>query len=133
MRTFFLLLAVAGLSVARPTPAPPAKPDFKPGDILILADRFLAVRLQNDSGIVCTLDERNRECIMLVIYINGIRRAEYKAKYLDPTLFQPHSSVIVRTNFRITADPLHIRAIVNPNRSLAEDRFQNNALEKVMN
>ncbi len=124
-----LLLAAASGALSAVPPA--ALPDFRVTDILVLNDRFLAIKMENVSAAGCPPAARQLDGVMLTLYINGIRRAEFKASYLDPLLFKPRSHVLLRTNFRI-GGPLVIRAEINPDRLCAEAQTANNTLEKAV-
>jgi hypothetical protein len=134
-RPYFLCalaaLLLAGGSGLAARPAAAAAVDFRVGDILVLSDRFLAVKLENVSAVACPRSPAVLEGVMLIVSINGIRRAEFQGKHLDPLLFRPHGQVLLRTNFRV-AGPLLIRAEINPQRAAAETQTANNVLEKTV-
>ena len=68
----------------------------------------------------------------VTVYIDNIKRAEYKLKYLDRRLFVPWGSILLRTNFRGRPN-LPIKVEVNMNKLLPESNYTNNVLIKKMN
>jgi hypothetical protein len=106
-------------------------PDFRVSDIFVLNDKFIAITLENISGEKWNLTTETKEQIFLTVYIDQIKRAEYKAKYIDPTLFLPKSRVLFKTNFRLFR-PLGIRVEINRDRLIPESEYQNNSLEKLL-
>jgi hypothetical protein len=128
-RTLFLSLSLLAILSSR-SPAASA-PDFRVSDILVLNDKFIAITLENISGEKWNLTPEAKEQIFLTVYIDRIRRAEYKAKYLDQTLFLPKSRILFKTNFRLF-QPLGIRVEINRDRFIPESDYQNNSLEKTL-
>jgi len=104
-------------------------PDFKASDILVLQDGFIALKIENSSTQDYIVPIPSREKIFLSLAINGIKRAEYKVKAIDPTIFLKSSSIIFKTNFR-AGQPLKIRVEVNGEKAVPETDFSNNLLEK---
>ena len=106
-------------------------PDFRVSAIFVLNDKFIAITLENISGEKWNLTPETKEQIFLTVYIDQIKRAEYKAKYIDPTLFLPKSRILFKTNFRLF-QPLGIRVEINRDRLIPEPDYQNNSLEKTL-
>ena len=119
---FFLLLAWSVLQAGE-------MPDFKINDVLLLQDGFIALKIENSSSQDCLLPETVRDRIFLSLAINGVKRAEYKIKAMDPTIFLKSSFIIFKTNFR-AGKPLKIRVEVNGEKAIPESDFNNNVLEK---
>ena len=121
---FFLMTfcCLGGLSAAE-------QPDFIVSDIAAQPDQFIHVRLENRSPVNFQVSPEMKEKIFLTIYINDIKRAEYKLKYIDQKLFNPRSTILFRTNFRIQED-LRIKVQVNPLKIIPEANFLNNTLTK---
>ena len=125
-RLFFSLFLLAVLSFRLPGAS---TPDFRVSDIFILNDQFIVVKLENISGETWNLTPETKEHVFLTIYIDQIKRAEYKAKYVDSTLFLPNSLILFKTNFR-AFQTLRIRAEINRDRLIPESDYRNNTLEK---
>jgi hypothetical protein len=104
-------------------------PDFKASDILVLEDGFIALKIENSATRDYVVPGKSREKIFLSLAINGVRRAEYKIKAVDPTIFLKSSSIVFPTNFR-AVQPLRIRVEVNGEKAVPETDFSNNILEK---
>lgn len=119
---FFLLLALNMLSAGE-------MPDFKINEILVLQDGFIALKIENSSSQDCQLPAHARDRIFLSLAINGVKRAEYKMKAMDPTIFLKNSFIVFKTNFR-ASQPLRIRVDVNVEQAIPESDFSNNILEK---
>jgi hypothetical protein len=107
------------------------KPDFVVPDIVTQPDQFVHVILHNRSGVNCTIRPKLKEKIFLVLYINNVKRAEYKLKYLNPKLFKPNGKIRFRTNFR-KQKGLKLRVVVNPLKIMQESNFSNNTKEKII-
>jgi len=118
----FLLLALNVLRAGE-------MPDFKINDILVLQDGFIALKIENSSSQDCQLPANVRDRIFLSLAINGVKRAEYKIKAMDPTIFLKSSFIVFKTNFR-AGQPLKIRVEVNVEKAIPESDFSNNVLEK---
>jgi hypothetical protein len=103
-------------------------PDFKTTGILLVQDGFIALKIENSSprDWVPTAADRDQDFISLSI--NGIKRAEYQVKSVDPTIFLGNSLIIFKTNFRVIT-PLRIRVVLNEGKTLPESDFSNNILE----
>ena len=128
-KALFLFLSLLAMLTSR---APGASmPDFRVSDIFVLNDKFIAITLENISGEKWNLTPETKEQIFLTVYIDQIKRAEYKAKYIDPTLFLPKSRILFKTNFRLF-QPLGIRVEINRDRFIPEPDYQNNTLEKTL-
>jgi hypothetical protein len=106
-------------------------PDFKISDILVLQDGFIALKIENAASQDYILSPQARERIFLSLAINGIKRAEYKVKAMDPTIFLKNSFIIFKTNFR-NGLPLKMRVEVNGEKVIPESDYNNNILEKDM-
>ena len=119
---FFLLLALSILSAGE-------MPDFKISEILVLQDGFIALKIENSSSQDCQLPAHARDRIFLSLAINGVKRAEYKIKAMDPTIFLKNSFIVFKTNFRV-GQPLKIRVDLNSEKAIPESDFSNNILEK---
>ena len=119
------LLLMLGLGVLRVG----EMPDFKASDILVLQDGFIALKIENSSTQDYAVPVQFRERIFLSLSINGVKRAEYKVKAMDPTLFLKSSFIVFKTNFRAGL-PLKIRVEVNGEKAVPETDFSNNILEK---
>lgn len=104
-------------------------PDFKISDILVLQDGFIALKIENSAMKDLALPSTSRERIFLTLAINGVKRAEYKFKAIDPTVFLKNSFIVFKTNFR-AGQPLRIRVEVNGEKAVPESDFSNNTLEK---
>jgi len=105
------------------------KPDFIPADIMVKADQFIHIKLQNKSTVNYSITPELKEKIFLTIYINNIKRAEYKIKYIDAKLFRPKGAILFRTNFRMQKG-LNIKVEVNRLKVIPESNFLNNQLVK---
>jgi len=105
------------------------QPDFKVSEAMVLADGFIALKIENTSPRDLALPPSCRERIFLSLYINGVKRAEYKFKSIDPTIFLQSSFVVLKTNFRI-GNPLRLRVELNGEKAVPESDFNNNVLEK---
>jgi hypothetical protein len=118
----FLLLALSLLIGAD-------LPDFRTSDILVLQDGFIALKIENSADMDCLLTPLARDKVFLSLTINGVKRAEYKAKAIDPTLFMRRSFIVFKTNFR-AGQPLRIRVELNVEKAVPEADLGNNILEK---
>jgi hypothetical protein len=104
-------------------------PDFRTSDILVLQDGFIALKIENSADMDYFLTPQAREKVFLSLTINGVKRAEYKAKAIDPTLFLRRSFIVFKTNFR-AGQPLRIRVELNVEKAVPEADLGNNILEK---
>jgi hypothetical protein len=104
-------------------------PDFAINDVLVLPDGFIALKIENSSLRDYALPPASRERIFLSLAINGVKRAEYKIKSVDPIIFLKSSFIVFKTNFRVS-QPLRIRVEVNGERAVPESDLGNNVLEK---
>jgi hypothetical protein len=104
-------------------------PDFKASDIIVLQDGFIALKIENSSTQDYIVPPQSREKIFLSLAINGVKRAEYKVKAIDPTIFLKSSFIVFKTNFR-AGQPLKIRVEVNGEKAVPEIDFSGNILEK---
>jgi hypothetical protein len=108
------------------------KPDFIAAEITVKTDQFIHIKLQNRSTVNYSITPELKEKIFLTIYINDIKRAEYKIKYIDPKLFKPKGTILFRTNFRMQKG-LNIKVEVNRLKVIPESDFLNNQLVKQLN
>jgi len=106
-------------------------PDFKISDILVLQNGFIALKIENPSPQDYSLPPESRERVFLSLFINGVKRAEYKFKAIDSTIFLKNSFIVFKTNFRAGL-PLKIRGEVNGEKAVPESDFTNNSLEKAL-
>ncbi|MCP5106686.1 MAG: hypothetical protein GY950_25100 [bacterium] len=106
-------------------------PDFTVSDIIAKHDNFIHIKLQNRSPFAADIKPELKEKIFLTIFINNIKRSEYKLKYMDKNLFKPNGTILFRTNFRMPKGAtLKIKAKINPKKIIKETNFLNNTLEK---
>lgn len=105
--------------------------DFVISDILVLHQDFIYIKIENRSSIPVLSSPEQLNKPFLVIYINNIKRAEYKFKYMDQRLFLPNSSINFRTNFRAQGN-LQIKAEINGIKLIPESNYQNNIFIKVI-
>lgn len=118
----FLLLALGMLGGAD-------FPDFRTSDILVLQDGFIALKIENSANTDFVLAPQSRDKVFLTLAINGVKRAEYKVKAMDPTIFLKRSFIVFKTNFR-SGQPMRIRVELNEEKAVPEADFSNNILEK---
>lgn len=118
------LIAVSGVLSA----APPA--DFCVTKIMVRGG-FVTIELKNKSTGDVPLTPALKEKVFLIVYINNLKRAEYKIKYLDPKLFKKQGKILLRTNFR-AQKPVNVRAEVNPLKVIPERNFSDNRLTKTV-
>lgn len=114
--------------LAAPLAASAGLPDFRVGEILILQDNFIALKIENASPHDWAPDAADREQVFLRLFINGVNRAEYLVKSVEPTLFLRRSMIVFKTNFRVIA-PLRIRVELNGEKAVPESDYRNNLLE----
>lgn len=123
---FFLLLLMGCLSLTAAN-----LPDFTAADIITQKDNFIYIKLQNLSPHSLQVTPQQKEKIFLILFINNIKRAEYKLKYMDKKLFTPNGIILFRTNFRLQKGmDLKVKARVNPLKIIPETNFLNNTREK---
>ncbi len=124
---FLLLIGCAALNAD-------TLPDFTVTDVFAKQDNFIYIKLQNLSphGLNPTqITPGIKEKIFLTIYIDNIKRSEYKLKYMDKRLFGKKSTILFRTNFRTQKGlELNVKAHVNPLKLIGETNFFNNTLGK---
>ncbi|MCU0275865.1 MAG: hypothetical protein MUF02_03250 [Acidobacteria bacterium] len=118
----FLLLANGILAAGE-------APNFKARDILVLQDGFIALRIENTSAQDFALLPTLRERVFISLFVNGVKRAEYLAKAVDPAIFLKRSLIVLKTNFR-AQQPLKIRMVVNGEGAFPEVDPRDNVLEK---
>lgn len=102
-------------------------PDFRAG-VLVLPDGFIALRIENASANGWLPPAELRDRVFVSLAINGIKRAEYLVKAIDPAVFRPHGQIVFKTNFR-AVQPLRIRVELNPERVIPEADLGNDACE----
>jgi len=105
------------------------KADFIVSDLIIQPSGFIHLKLKNQSSINITITPKLREKTFIIVYINGIKRAEYSFKYVDIKLFKPKGTASFPTNFRKQKD-LKIKIVINPLKLISESNFSNNTLIK---
>jgi hypothetical protein len=106
-------------------------PDFTVTDILTKKDNFIYIKLQNISIYGFQVTPEHKEKIFLTIFINNVKRSEYKLKYIDKKLFLEKSTVLFRTNFRLQkGSDLKVKVHLNRLKIIRENNFLNNTLEK---
>lgn len=124
---FLLLIGGAGLTAS-------TLPDFTVTDVFAKKDNFIYIELQNLSPHNVNHAEITpgmKEKIFLTIFIDNIKRSEYKLKYIDDKLFKKKSTILFRTNFRTQKGlELNVKGHVNPLKIIGETNFFNNTLEK---
>lgn len=103
-------------------------PNFRASEILVLPDGFIALRIENASAEDFPLPAASRDKVFISLAINGIKRAEYLAKTVDPALFLKHGAIVYKTNFR-AGQALKIRMEVNKEKAFPENDLSDNALE----
>lgn len=106
------------------------RPDFVIGDILTIDQGFIYIDIENRSAVTVPITPELMEKPFLVIYLNRIKRAEYRLKYLDPRLFQKNGRIRFRTNFRAQGD-LQMKVEINGSRVISETNYQNNVFVKI--
>jgi hypothetical protein len=106
-----------------------ARPDFAVTDILVMQDRFIHIKLSNRSAAGYPITPALKEKVFLTIYINNLKRAEYKIKYIDPKLFKKRGTILFRTNFRLQKS-LKVTVEINRLKVIPENDFSNNRLTK---
>lgn len=121
-----IFLALAFTYVFAEAPA-----DFAVEAIQIPRNGFIHIKLANRSPNAVSLSPQTMEKTFVTVYINNIRRAEYKVKYIDRRLFQPQGQILLRTNFRVQG-PQRIKIVCNQQRIFKEINFSNNILEKTI-
>lgn len=102
--------------------------DFAVSEIIIKPDKFLYVKLENLSGKPLLLTADLKEKTALIIYINDVKRVEYKFKYFNPAFFSQKNSILHRTNFRLSDKEIKVKATFDPLLQIAEKNRQNNTL-----
>ena len=105
--------------------------DFVISDILVLHQDFIHIKIENRSFVKVLSSQEQLNKPFLVIYINNIKRAEYKLKYMDQQLFLPNSRINFRTNFRVHGK-MQIKAEVNGIKIIPESNYKNNILTKMI-
>jgi hypothetical protein len=120
--SLFLLLAMEMLGGAD-------LPDFRTSDILVLQDGFIALKIENSAHSDHALAPQVLDKIFLSLAINGVTRAEYKVKAMDPTIFLKRSFIVYKTNFR-SGKSMRVRVELNREKVVPESDFSNNTFEK---
>ena len=127
-----LILSLAAVLINTMLVIPAESPDFIVSDIVVRPNRFIYIKLHNRSNNSIEITKQQGEVIFLTLYINNIKRAEYKAKYLDKQLWLKNSTIFFRTNFRLI-DALKIKVEINREKGIPESSLTNNTLEKSLN
>lgn len=122
MKILLLLLLAFGVLNAEDGP------DFKTSGILLVQDGFIALKIENSSPRDWVPTVADRDKVFISLSINGVKRAEYQVKSVDPTIFLGNSLIVFKTNFRVIT-PLRIRVVLNEGKTLPESDFSNNILE----
>lgn len=97
-------------------------------DIVVGSKGFIYIELEN-LGDDIPLQAEWQEKVFLTIYINNLKRAEYKLKYIDATLFKKQGKLLFPTNFRVP-QKLEIKAVINEPPLFSETDVTNNELSK---
>ncbi len=106
-------------------------PDFTVADIIAEKDNFIYIKLQNLSIHDFQVTPDLKEKIFLTIFINNVKRTEYKLKYINKKLFMKKSTILFRTNFRMRKGlDLKVKVQLNRSKIIHESNFLNNTLEK---
>jgi len=106
-------------------------PDFTVADIITKKDNFIYIKIQNLSIHDFQVTPEHKEKIFLTIFINNVKRSEYKLKYFDKILFSKKSTILFRTNFRLQKGlELKVKVQLNQLRIIPESNFLNNTLGK---
>lgn len=108
--------------------------DLAVSGIAVRPDRFVYVQLRNLSMTDIEITPMMKEKLFLTLYIDNIKRTEYKLKYLDPRLFKKNSMTWFRTNFRVPGGPkgIKVKAELNRLKIFPEKNFKNNSLERTL-
>jgi hypothetical protein len=104
-------------------------PDFAVTGIEAGPQGFIYIKLENRSPKALKPKTESMEKAILTIYINNLKRAEYKLKYLDPQLFRAGGRISLRTNF-MAGKELLLKVEFNGQRVIAESDYRNNVLIK---
>jgi hypothetical protein len=106
--------------------------DFSIEGIIIQKDAFISLKLNNLSKDNFMPSPEIREKIFLTVYINNIKRVEYKVKYIKNTFFNARNSILLKTNFRMfkNLNGATIKIHLNPDKIIPETNYSNNILEK---
>jgi hypothetical protein len=132
MRVLWVFLVAWSLLLPAITPlSAAAKADFAVSNITVRGDGFVYIHLKNKSNSDVRIPPSLKEKVFLIIYINSLKRAEYKIKYIDPKLFKKRGIVVLRTNFR-AKKPLNVRAEINPLKVIPEKNFSDNRFVKTV-
>ncbi len=109
-----------------------AAPDFAVTGIKGEKNNFVYIKLENRAPQPVKITPALREKIFLTIYIDNVKRAEYKVKHIDPKLFRGKSVVRLRTNFRFQSALVNrlFKIEVNPGKIIPEKNYRNNTLSK---
>lgn len=104
-------------------------PDFTVSDIIVDTNKFIYIKINNNSNFNFQIKPELNENIFLTIYINKIKRAEYKLKYIDKKLFLGNSTIFFKTNFRAQSN-LNVEVEINKEKIIPESNYLNNFMEK---
>jgi len=112
-----------------PAPGRESRPNLLISDISVLDNDFIAVRLENRANVEVAVSDSLRQKVFLAVSINGVLRAVYRVKYVDPTIFLGRSVIWIQTSFRLSPG-LNVKAVVDPEGAIAETDEADNTLEK---
>ena len=137
MARFFIYLLCCALATvcltANPPKAKEKQPDLEVENISLHKNGFVHITLKNKSPVKIPVPPTIKEKIFLVIYIDNLKRAEYKLKYINPKLFLPNGLLRFRTNFRVPPGiKMKMKAEINKAKIIKELNYRNNRLEKVL-
>lgn len=103
--------------------------DFKIEDMKIGDEGFLIISLANADHQPVHVTEEQKNKTFLVVYIDDLRRAEYKLKYIPESLFAARGRAEWKTNFRLDANA-RVRAEINLPPIISEIRLRDNRMDK---
>lgn len=104
--------------------------NFGINKILVKENGFVFVELENKS--TQNYHIKNPNYVFLSIYINNIKRAEYKIKYINKSFFKPNNILLFKTNFKAIGR-FKIKAIINEKKLIKETDYNDNISEKEIN
>ena len=127
MRKDILIFLVLAISVASPANTA----DFAVQDMKIGREGFLIISLENLTPRAVHFPEELKEKVFLTISIDGLRRAEYKLKYMPGTLFASHGKAEWKTNFRLRVRA-RVRVEMNIPTVIDETRLHDNRMDRTI-
>ncbi len=104
--------------------------NFSIEDIVTKNDGFVYLKLKNNSNEIYYV--KNPDDIFLTLYINNIKRAEFKIKYISQNFFFPDQTLYFKTNFKAIGS-FKIKVIINKYKKIKETKYTDNSIEKVIN